>query len=128
MRRQLARHERLVAILLELLALRRLELVEIFVDAFERSVLADQRLRALLADAGNAGDVVDGVAPDGHDVDDFLRRQAERFLDAFRVVQHFAAGVVERDAVADELEEILVGGGDDDVVAAVARDAGQRCR
>ncbi len=125
--RQVARQIGLVLVLLERFPLRCfLDLVEVLVDAVERAELLDQGLRSLLADPRHAGDVVDGISPDGHDVDDLLRRQPERFFDALRVVEHFAAGVVEQDSVADELEEVLVRGGEHDVVAAVAGHAGQR--
>jgi len=125
--RQLFREVRLVAILFQGLSLGGLlDRVEVLVDAIERAEFLDERLRALLADAGHPGNVVDGVAPDGHHVDHFFRRQTEGLLHALGVVQHLAAGVVEADAVADELEEVLVARGYDDVVAAVARGAGQR--
>ena len=124
--RQLAREERLFASLLELLALPRLQFIEMLIHRLERAELLDECLRSFFADAGHTGNVVDGVAHDGHDFDDLVGRDAERFFHSFRVVEHLAAGVVEADAVADELEEILVRGGDDDVVAAVARSAGER--
>ena len=125
--RELAREKRLVAIVLERFFLRRaFDLIEVLVHAFQRAELADERLRALLADAGNAGDVVDRIAPDRHHVDDFLRRQTEHFDDAVRVVQRLAAGVIKANAVADELEKILVARRDHDVVAAIARRAGER--
>ncbi len=46
--------------------------------------------------------------------------------DSFLVIEHFAPGVIEANAVTDELEEILVAGGDHDVIAAIARRAGER--
>ena len=94
--------------LLEFLSLCRFDLVEIFVDAVQRSELRDQSFRAFFTDARNAWDVVDRIAPDRHDVKDFLGRQAEGFLHTFRVIKNFATAVIERNAVPDELKEILV--------------------
>ena len=122
---EVARHEGLVAIFLELLPLRRFQLVEVFVDAFQRPELRDQRFRAFLTDTRNARDVVDGITPDSHDVDHLLGRQSERLRDTIRVVEHLAPGVKQLDAVADELKEILIGGGQNDVVAALACNACQ---
>jgi hypothetical protein len=52
-----------------------------FVGAVERGFDGAEGLdeldRALVADAGRAGDVVDGVAAQGHHVDHALRRHAE---------------------------------------------------
>src|SRR5581483_6961778 len=124
--RELARKIRLLSVLLELLALRRFQLVEILVDAVERTVFGDQRLRTFLADARNARDVVDRVAPDGHDIDDLLWRKSERFFHSLRVVEQFAACVVEADAISDELKKVFVRCGDDHVVTAIARGAGDR--
>ena len=124
--REVARHEGLVPILLQLLALRRLQLVEVFVDPFQRSKLSDQRFRALLTDTRNTRDVVDGIAPDGHDVDDFVWRQSKRLRHSVCVVKYLPACVKQLDAVADELEKILIGGGQNDVVPAVVGNAGQR--
>jgi len=41
---------------------------------FDRAVLLDDLLRALLADAGRARYVVDGVAPQAEQFDDLTRR------------------------------------------------------
>ena len=124
---QIARKERLRAILLERLALRGLlHFVEMLVDGIEGPELLDERLRAFLADAGHAGNVVDCIAPDGHHVDHLLRGQPERFLHSSRVVKNFASGVVEADPFTDQLKEVFVGGCDHYVVAAIPRRAGER--
>ena len=84
----------------------------------ERSVLADQLFRAFLADARHALDVVDGVAHQRHDVDDLVGPDAELFHDAGRVVPRaVVSGIEHADAVAHELEEVLVHRDDGDVEA-----------
>ena len=76
----------------------------------------DQLARALLADAGHALDVVDRVAHERQHVDDLVGPHAELFEHAGGVVPRaFVARVVDGDAVADELEEILVARDDGDV-------------
>ena len=49
-------------------------------DGFHAAELQDQIHGAFVADAGRAGNVVDRVAAQGHDVDDLLRRDAQCFL------------------------------------------------
>ena len=112
----------------------------------EIAIFADQRRRRLDADAGHAGHVVRSVADQRLDVDDLLRRHAEIIDDALAVdaplrpVAGLAARagfeIVELDAIADELHQVLVrrddehlgagrarllGVGGDDVVGLVAR-------
>ena len=111
---------------LEFFSLRRLDLIEMFVHAVERAELLDEPFRPFLADARHTGYVVDRVAPDGHNVDDFFRRQAKYFRDSVRVVHDFPAGVKQPNTVADELKKIFVGCGDHHFVAAIACDAGER--
>ena len=76
---------------------------------FQIAVFADQLRRGLDADAGHARYVVGGIADQRLHLDDLLGRHAE-FLDhlgpADSLVLH---GVEHRDAVADELHQILVG-------------------
>ncbi len=125
-RRELTREQRLVAELLELFAVRLpLHLIEILQQTVERSELGDQLLGALLADARDAGDAVDRVTPQAHDVDDFLGGQSEGFGRRVAVEHRFAAGVEEVDVLSDELKEVLVGGCEHDVVAGVAGAAGE---
>ncbi len=93
----------------------------------ERPVRADQLARALFADARHAFDVVDAVAHQREDVHDLVRTYAELFDDAVGVEpEAFVARVVDLDAVADELEEVLVAGDDRHVEAGLARLSRQR--
>ena len=76
---------------------------------------------------GHALDVVDGVAHQREHVHDLLRRDAEFLLHARRVVPGaFFLGVVDLDAVAHQLKEILVAGDDDHFEAGRRRLHGQR--
>ena len=59
-----------------------LDLVEPAEQGVERAELLDERLGRLLADAGDAGNVVRGVAPQGQDVDDPVGLDAEELPDA----------------------------------------------
>ena len=131
-RDQLARHARLVGIGGDqLAALGLLDLIGAGEQRIEVAVFADQRARRLDADAGDAGDVVGGVADQGLDVDDLLGRHAEIIDDALAVeaalgpVAGLAAGagfeIVELDGVGDELHQVLVGGDDEHVGAGGAR-------
>ncbi len=87
-------------------------------ERIERAVGRNQIPCTLFADAWNAFDVVDGVTHQGEDVDDPVRRHADLLVDAGRVVPHSLVPRVENpDAVAHELEEILVAGDDGDAVA-----------
>ena len=81
---------------------------------FERAVLRDEFLRGLLADAGDAGDVVGGVAREAEDVGHLVAAldaplgQHLGHAEDFRAVAH-AAGAIDEDAFIHELAEILVG-------------------
>jgi hypothetical protein len=93
----------------------------------ERSVLRNQLLRTLLADAGNALDVVDGVAHQRQDVDDELGRHAELLLHALGVVPgSLFLRIPDADAVAHELKEVLVAGHDRNLEAGRGGFLGQR--
>src|SRR5207253_8492423 len=72
--RQLSREKRLLSMLFQLLPLGRLQLIEVFVNVLQRAELRNERLGSLLTDSRYARDVVDGIAPDGHHVDDFFGR------------------------------------------------------
>ncbi len=93
------------------------------VDAFEAAVGGDQLRRGLLADAGNAGQVVAGVAAQARVVEVLRGRDAEAPLrDAGLVVERVvgdAALVVEHldVRVVDELVRVAVAGDDHDVHA-----------
>ncbi len=93
-----------------------------FVGPVERGFygaeLLDELDRAFVADAGGAGDVVDCIAAQSHDVDDLLRWDAEVGFDAGWVEDEVVFRRVENaDAVIDELHHVLVGADDVDVVA-----------
>ena len=89
-----------------------LDLVGVGEDRLHRPELPDQVARALLPDAGHAGDVVDGVPHQGQDVHHALGRHAELLLHHLAVVHHrpraFAAGVQDQDVVAHQLQQVLV--------------------
>jgi hypothetical protein len=111
---QLAALPRLVGVGLEPLAVLLLRhLVGARQQRVERSVTGDQIPRPLLADARNALDIVDGVAHQREHVDHLGRPDPELLLYSGGVVPRaLVARVVDADAVADELEEILVAGDD----------------
>ncbi len=67
-----------IAILLERFAIAlALDLGGAIEDGFHAAEFDDQVDAALVADAGRAGNVVDGVAAQSHHVDDLFRRHAE---------------------------------------------------
>ena len=87
----------------------------------------DQLDRTFVADAGRAGNVVDGIAAQGHHVDDLLRRHAENFLDLGGIAdQVILRRIQHADAVVDQLHHVLVAGDDEDGVALVSRLVRQR--
>ena len=76
-RRQLLRDAGVVGVLDQvLLALRAGDLVDALQHLLQRAELLQQLGRGLLADPGDAGDVVGGVAAQAHQVGDQLRRDA----------------------------------------------------
>ncbi len=110
---QLPRDPRLLGILDQGLApFRLLDFAGALQEGFEVAIFGDQLRRGLDADAGNAGNVVGGIAGQRLHLDHLLRRHAE-FLDhlgyADAAILH---GVVHDDAVGDELHQVLVGGHD----------------
>ena len=93
----------------------------------ERAVRLEQLARALLADAGHALDVVDGVAHERQHVDHLVRRDAELRPHPFGVEPGALVARIEHpDPVADELVEVLVAGDDRDVAAGGPGLLGQR--
>ncbi len=67
-----------VAVLLQRLAIGfALDLFGAIENSFQAAEFHDQIDAALVADAGGAGDIVDGVAAKRHDVDDLVGRYAE---------------------------------------------------
>ena len=78
---------------------------------------------------GHALDVVDAVAHQRQHVDHLIRPHAELLDDARRVVPGaFIARVEDANAVADELEEILVAGDDRDLESGARAPASPACR
>ena len=85
---------------------------------FHAAELLDEFDRTFVADAGSAGDVVDGITAEGHDVDDFCGRHAENFFDLGGIEDEIIFGGVEdADVLGDELHHVLVRRDDVDVVA-----------
>ena len=89
-------------------------------EGVEVAIFVDQGRGRLDTDAGRARDVVHGIAAQGLDVDDLLRRHPE-LLDylgpADTQVLH---GVEHRHPLADQLHQVLVGGDDHHFAAKVA--------
>ena len=89
-------------------------------SVFHAAVFADQLGGALFANAFGTGNVVNGVAHEGHHVDHFAGRDAENLLDPRFVHDGVAlaatrAGAQDMDAVADELQHVLVVGDEQDI-------------
>ena len=77
---------------------------------FHGAELLDEFDGTFVADAGRAGDVVDGVAAEGHDVDDALGRNAKGGFDAGGIEDEVVfGGIKDRHARRDELHHVLVG-------------------
>ena len=112
-----------------LAALGLLDLAGALQQRVERAVFGDELRGGLDADARRAGHVVGGIAGERLHVDHLFRRHAEIFdhlgdadapLLAPRVAR--ARGRIEHgDAGLDQLHEVLVGGDDQHVGAALAR-------
>ena len=90
------------------------DLGEVLVEVLDRAELLHQRGRRLLADAGDAGDVVGGVALEADVVGDLRRRHAEALDHAGRRVDldvgHAAPGGHHPDVVVDDLQRVAVAG------------------
>ena len=108
---------------------RALHLVGVLEDALHRAELADEVARALVADAGDAGHVVDRVAHEGEHVGDALGRHPPLLLHGLPVEPRraaaLAAGVQDDDVLRHELEQVLVGGDHDHSQALLHRLAGE---
>ena len=119
--------EDVVAVVLEGLAVGLLlDLFGAVEGGFDGAELLDELDGALVADAGGSGDVVDGVAAEGHDVDDALGGDAEDFFYLGCVEDEVVLRRVEDgDVLVDELHHVLVGGDDVDVVAEGGELAGE---
>jgi hypothetical protein len=79
----------------------------------------DERDGGLLADAGDAGNVVDRVAHQRHDIDDAIGRHTELGLDGSGIRPAIAHRVPQLNVGADELHQVLVAGDDDDIESRV---------
>ena len=112
-RRQLLRETSLIGELRDVLLARRRELVCVRDHLLHRAVLRNQLPGCLVADTGNARDVVGAVAFQTDEVRDLLGLDPVARLDALGCVHlhvaHTARGHHERDVVSDELEGIAVG-------------------
>ena len=86
-------------------------------NGFDAAEFLNQFDAAFVADAGRAGNVVDGIAAQGHDVDDFLRRDAE-YLGHFGGIedQVVLLRVEDLHLRRDELHHVLVAGDDEDLM------------
>ena len=124
---ELFREQDVVAVVLQRFAIGLLlDLVGAVERGFDGAELLDEFDGALVADAGRAGDVVDGVAAQSHDVDDALGRDAEDVFDAGGIEDEVVlGGVQDGDVLVDELHHVLVGGDDVDVVAERGELAGE---
>ena len=112
-RRQLLRDARVVGVVGQvLLALGAGDLVHRAEHCLERAELLQELRRGLVADAGDAGDVVRGVALEADQVGDQLGRNAVALDHAVRVIDlrvgHAARGRHHAGAVADELVDVAV--------------------
>ena len=115
--RQLTPHQDLVDVLLQLLAeLGRGDVVEAAEELVERSEVADQLRRGLLADPGDARDVVGRIALQRLVVDHLVGPQPESLVDLRDVVDHRVVDARPRrhqpDPRGDELEHVEVDGDD----------------
>jgi len=112
--RQLAAQARLFRVLQDRLA--RLRVVDPFrmgEDLRDGAELFDQPLRPLRPDAGDAGNVVGGIAHQAEDLHHLLRPDAEPLLDGSDVVRLVLHRVDHQDLRGNELHHVLVPGNDD---------------
>ena len=113
-----------------LLALGAGDVVDVAEHALEVAVLLEQLRRGLVADPGDARDVVRGVALEADEVRDQLRRDAVAVDHGVAVVDLRLGDPAARGhhahAGLDQLEEVAVAGHDHHVEALVAGPAGHR--
>ena len=87
----------------------------------------NQLHRSFIADARRAGDIVDGIAAQRHNIHNLVRRNAENLLDFGSIADQVVLGRIEHaDAVADQLHHVLVAGNHKDRIARVDGFARQR--
>ena len=122
------REEDVVAVVLEGFAVGfLLNLIGEVERGFDGAELLDELDGTLVADAGGARDVVDGVAAQGHDVDHPGWWDPQGVFDPLRTEDEVVFGGVEDgDVLVDELHHVFVGADDVDVVAHGAELAGER--
>ena len=124
------RVERLLGVLLERPASRGRELGDVLEDVLDGAVLRDQLACRLVADAGDAGNVVRGVALQPDEVGHLVGPDAVPGLDTLgRVDVHVrdpARGHHQADVLRDELEGIPVGRDDGRLDAGLVRTVGER--
>ncbi len=130
-RRQLARHPRVVGVVRQVfLAFGAGDLVDAFQHLVERAEFLQQLGRGFLADPGDAGDVVGGVAAQAHQVGDQRRRHAVALFDRGDVVDlrlgDPARGAHHPDPLADQLVGVAVAGHHHHVDPLGARLPGER--
>ena len=76
---------------------------------FHRAEALDEFDRTFVADTRRAGNVVDGIAAQGHHIDHALRRHAENLLDLLRVADQIVLGRIQHQhAVVDQLQHVFV--------------------
>ena len=104
--------------------------VEVGVDALHAAELDEELCGRLVADPGDAGDVVGGIALEPDEVGDHVRPDPVALDDPLgRVdddVLHPARGHHDADVVGGELERVAVGRDHADLVPGILRHAGER--
>ncbi len=119
---ELLREPRSLTMLLEGLPLPLVpHLGSVLQERFEAPVLADELRRALLADAGNSGNVVDAVSHQRENVRHLSGRNPELVPDSFGIEPFVLHRVDDRDVVVHELQQVLVRGDDEHEVAFLDR-------
>ena len=103
-----------------------LDLIGMRDDAVQRAVFGQPLGGGLGAHLVHAGHVVDGVAHEGLVVQHLRRAHAELGLHAGQVASLAAHGVDDANVLGDELRQVLVAAGDDDLQALLRTHAGQR--
>ena len=102
------------------------------ITLLDRAVLRDQLAGGLVADAGDARDVVGAVALEADEVRNLLGPDAVARLDALRRVDvhvaHAARRHHQRDVVGDELERVAVGRDDGRLDPGLVRAASRASR
>ncbi len=115
-RRELLRDLRLVGVLADVLPPGRRQLLDMLDHAFERAVLLDQLGRGLVADPGDARDVVRAVSLEPDEIGDLVGRDPQAGLHALgRVDVHVRDAPRrhhQRHVLRDELEGVPVRGDD----------------